>query len=55
MLFRKFVSNRNEKKTEVKMNKPVYLGMLILDISKTLMCKCWYDYFKRKYGDKAKL
>ena len=38
MLFRKFVSNRNEK-TEVKMNKPVYLGMSILGICKTLMYK----------------
>ena len=37
------------------MNKPVYLGMSILDISKTLMYKFWYDYFKPKYGDKAKL
>ena len=43
------------KKTKVKMNKPVYLGMSILDISKTLMYKFWYDYFKPKYGDKAKL
>ena len=37
------------------MNKPTYLGMSILDISKTLMYKFQYDYFKRKYGDKAKL
>ena len=37
------------------MNKPVYLGMSILDVSKTLMYKFWYDYFKPKYGDKAKL
>ena len=43
------------KKTKVKMNKPVYLGMSILDISKTLMYKFWYDYFKPKYGDRAKL
>ena len=43
------------KKTRVKMNKPLYLGMSILDISKTLMYKFWYDYFKPKYGDKAKL
>ena len=37
------------------MNKPLYLGMSILDISKMLMYKFWYDYFKPKYGDKAKL
>ena len=43
------------KKTRVKMNKPLYLGMSILDISKTLMYKFWYDYFKPKYGDRAKL
>ena len=43
------------KKTKVKMNKPVYLGMSILDISKTLMYKFWYDYIKPKYGDRAKL
>ena len=51
---RKFVSNRNEKKTKVKMNKPIYLGISILDI-KTLMYKFWYNYFKPKYGDRAKL
>ena len=33
------------KKTRVKMNKPLYLGMSILDINKTLMYKFWYDYF----------
>ena len=43
------------KKTKVKMNKPVYLGMSILDISKTLMYEFWYDYVKPKYKDKAKL
>ena len=43
------------KKTKLKMNKPIYLGMSILDISKTLMYEFWYDYFKPKYGDKAKL
>ena len=43
------------KKTKVKMNKPVYLGMSILDISKTFMYKFWYDYIKPKYEDRAKL
>ena len=43
------------KKTEVKMNKPVYLGQAILDISKTLMYEFWYSYIKPKYGDKARL
>ena len=42
------------KKTKVKMNKPIYLGMSILDISKTLMYELWYDYLKPKYGDKVK-
>ena len=43
------------KKTKVKMNEPVYLGMSILDISKMLMYKFWYDYIKPKYEDRAKL
>ena len=43
------------KKTKVKMSKPVYLGMSILDISKTLMCEFWYNYLKPKYNGKAKL
>ena len=43
------------KKTRIKLNKPVYLGMSILDISKTLTYEVWYDYFKPKYGDRAKL
>ena len=42
-------------KTKVKINKPVYLSMTILDISKTLVCSFWYDYVKPKYRDKAKL
>ena len=43
------------KKVEVKMNKPVYLAQAILDISKTLMYKFWYDYIKWKYVDNARL
>ena len=43
------------KKTRVKMNKPLYLGMSILDISKILMYKFWYYYIDPKYGNRAKL
>ena len=43
------------KKVEVKMNKPIYLGQAILDISKTLMYEFWCDYIKPKYGNKARL
>ena len=43
------------KKTSLTMNKPVYLGMCILDLSKTIMYDFHYNYMKPKYGDKAKL
>ena len=43
------------KNVEAKMNKPIYLGQAILDISKKLMYEFWYDYIKPMYGDKAKL
>ena len=43
------------KKTKVKMNKPIYLGLSILDISKLLMYEFWYDYMKPKYSDNVKL
>ena len=43
------------KKTKVKINKLVYLGMSILDISKTLMYEFWYHYVKPNYKDKTKL
>ena len=43
------------KKTRVKVNKSIYLGMSILGIGKILMYEFWYDYIKQKYQDKAKL
>ena len=42
-------------KTKVKMNKPIYLGLSILDISKMLMYEFWYNYMKPKYGNDVKL
>ena len=54
--FTEKVMNKLEmKKTEILMNKPVYLGLLILELSKILMYEFWYDYVKSKYGEKAKL
>ena len=37
------------------MNKPIYLGLSILDISKILMYEDWYDYMKPKYSNDVKL
>ena len=42
-------------KTKVKMNKPIYLGLSILEISKLLMYEFWYNYMKPKYGNNVKL
>ena len=43
------------KKTKLYFNKPVYLGMSILDLSKCLMYDFHYDYIKTKYEDNSKL
>ena len=43
------------KKREPYMNKPIYLGQAILDISKTLMYDFWYDYIKPVYSNNVKL
>ena len=43
------------KKVKVKMNKPVYLGLSILETSKILMYEFRYDYIKPKYQDNAEL
>ena len=42
-------------KTKIKMNKPIYLGLSMLVISKILMYEFWYDYMKPKYGNRVKL
>ena len=43
------------KKTKVKVNKQIYLGLSILEIIKTLMYEFWYDYMKPKYANNVKL
>ena len=43
------------KKTKIKINKPIYLGILILEISKIFMYEFWYDYMKPKYNDNVRL
>ena len=42
-------------KMRVKLNKQIYLGLSILDISKILMYEFWYDYMKPKHGNDVKL
>ena len=44
-----------KKKTKILINKRVYLGLSILELSKILMYEFWYDYTKPKHGEKAKL
>ena len=43
------------RRTKLKMNKPIYLGLSILEISKFLTYEFWYDYMKPKYDDNVKL
>ena len=42
------------RRTQIPMNKPVYLGLSILEINKILIYEIWYDYVKRKHGEKAR-
>ena len=42
------------RKTQKLMKKPIYLGLLILDLSKTVMYELGYDYVKAKYGENSK-
>ena len=43
------------RRMKVKMNKPIYLELSMLEISKLLMYEFWYNYMKPKYGDNVKL
>ena len=43
------------RKNQILMNKPVNLGLSILDLCKTVMYEIWYDYVKLKYGENKNL
>ena len=43
------------EKTQMLVNGSVYLGLSILDLSRTVVYEFWYDYIKPKYGGNAKL
>ena len=51
---KKSISNRNEKK-RIVIDKPTYLGLSTLELSKISMYDFWCDYAKPKYGEKLKL
>ena len=43
------------KKTQILMDKPVYVGLSILELSKILLYEFWYDYLKLKYDKEENL
>ena len=53
--FTEYLRTIEMEKKQILMNKPVYVGLSILELSKILMCEFWYDYIKPKYDEKAKL
>ena len=53
--FDRFMIFVHMKKTMLYFNNPVYLGMSIFDLSKSLVYDFRYNYIKTKYGDNAKL
>ena len=52
MVIRKFVEMNKNK---VKTNKPIYLGLSVSEINKTVTYAFWYTYIKPKYHDKTNL
>ena len=54
-IFNKTLVAVHKNKETLMLNRPAYVGMCILDLSKTFMYEFHYKYIKRKYGGKAKL
>ena len=55
IFFRKSTGHRNEMKIYRIINKPVYLGLVILELGKIVLYESCYDYVKTTYEEKAKL
>ena len=57
MLHKIFDNNLAIRKSKLalKLNKPAYIGVCILDLSKVLIYEFHYDYIKDKYDNKSKL
>ena len=51
--FTENVLAREMRRTQILMNKPVYLGSSKIDLSKTEMYTIWYDFVKLKYGENS--
>eukprot|EP00732_Lithocolla_globosa_P000150 Lithocolla_globosa_v1_NODE_30_length_9033_cov_22.154583.p4 type:complete len:270 gc:universal NODE_30_length_9033_cov_22.154583:5715-6524(+) len=54
-IFNEDLAGIHQHKIQVRLNKPLSVGVAILDLSKTLMYDFHYNYIKTQYGDKAKL
>ena len=54
-IFNENLMAAHKVKEALTLNRPAYVGMCILDLSKTLMYNFHYNYIKKKYGDRAKL
>ena len=54
-IFNKDLVAIHKIKETITLNRPAYIGMTILDLSKTLMYDFHYNYIKKKYGSKARL
>src|SRR5207245_9675697 len=55
IIFNENLVGVNYVQEKLKLNKPIYVGFSILDISKTLMYDFHYNFIKNKYGDRARL
>ena len=55
MIYNENLVALKSKKKEITLNKPIYAGLAVLDLSKLFMYEFHYDYVLPKYGDKAKL